>query len=350
MKLFGNKKSLEEQEQLIKKSLEEQEQLMREKIDLRHLEILAHPMSSLDIEVSRERSRFLRSAENVVLPLYSCIEFLRENNPRVNSLPDLFELSSNNLLISDTPSKKLIGAIAGHGIRMEIDAKSEEEVVSEMETNLFDIYCKCRQLMDVSKNFISPEQKAVLQSIVDRAEGDHFQEEYEKLLNPQTTTREEDHKVSTLILPDDYLQNPEFFDPSAPVIGALSDKVLKGGGQRFAIMIECLASNSFGYIKPSIGNKRLLAARLSGCKQESSYSAVEWIDKKGRSVSETEKVMLWLTNYLYGGGKYLSGGGYDRAYEVLNFERHVKPGQETANLKNADKVLRDRISLLYLNV
>lgn len=350
MKLFGNKKSLEEQEQLIKKSLEEQEQLEREKVDLLHLKILAHPMSSFDIEDSREHSRFLRSAETVVLPLYSCIEFLRKINPQVNSLPDLFEFSSNNLLISDTPRKKLIGAIADNGLTMGIAAKSEDEVVSEMETNLFDIYCKCRQLMDVSKNFISPEQKAVLQSIVDRAEGDHFQEEYEKLLNPQTTTREADHKVSTLVLPDDYLQNPEFFDPSAPVIGALSDKVLKGGGQRFAIMIECLASNSFGYIRPSIGNKRLLAARLSGCKQESSYSAVEWIDKKGRSVSETEKVMLWLTNYLYGGGKYLSGGGYDRAYEVLNFERHVKPGQETANLKNADKVLRDRISLLYLNV
>ena len=344
MKLFGKK--AEELQEKLQKELKEELEEEFETQKLKALESLAIP----DLSVDTSGSEVLRGAESVIFPLYTCIKYLRQINPQVNSLPDLFELSSNNLLISDTPSKKLIGAIAGHGLTLGIAAKSEEEVVSEMETNLFDIYCKCRQLMDVSKNFISPEQKAVLQSIVDRAEGDHFQEEYEKLLNPQTTTREADHKVSTLILPDDYLQNPEFFDPSAPVIGALSDKVLKGGGQRFAIMIECLASNSFGYIRPSIGNKRLLAARLSGCKQESSYSAVEWIDKKGRSVSETEKVMHWLTNYLYGGGKYLSGGGYDRAYEVLNFERHVKPGQETANLKNADKVLRDRISLLYLNV
>lgn len=345
MKLFGKK--AEELQKELQKELKEELEEEFETQKLKALESLALPDSSVDTS----GSEVLRSAETVIFPLYTCIKYLRQINPQVNDIPDLFELSSNNLLLAGG-HKGLIGGIGSicGGLVQGITAYHNTYQDSEVETDLFDIYCKCRQILEASKDFISQEEKAVLQSIVDRAEGDNYQDKYEALRNPQTVVQETDNEVKALVLPEDYLTNIEYFDPAASIIGTLPEKVLKGGGARFAIMIEVLASNSFGYIRPTIGNKRLLAARLSGCKQETTYSKVQWIDKKGRSVSETEKVMLWLTNYLYGGGKYLSGGGYDRAYEVLNFERHVKPGQETANLKNADKVLRDRISLLYLNV
>ena len=220
---------------------------------------------------------------------------------------------------------------------------ARQEASKVVDDSAFDIYCKCRQFIDVAKDKLKPEEVEVLDQVISRTEGASYRKRYDELFHPKSIKREDDKVIKPLVLPDDFFHNPSYFDPSASVIGVLSDKVVRGGGQRFAIFIECLASRSFGYIQPSFGNKRLLASRLSGCKLETSYTEVEWIDKRGRSVSETEKVMLWLTNYLY-------GGGYDRAYEVLNFERHVKPGQETANLKNADKILRDRISLLYLNV
>ena len=135
MKLFGKK--AEELQEKLQKELKEELEEEFETQKLKALESLAIP----DLSVDTSGSEVLRGAESVIFPLYTCIKYLRQINPQVNSLPDLFELSSNNLLISDTPSKKLIGAIAGHGLTLGIAAKSEEEVVSEMETNLFDIYC-----------------------------------------------------------------------------------------------------------------------------------------------------------------------------------------------------------------
>ena len=354
------------------------------------------------------------SIESVLLPLYSCIQVIQVENPNLITIPELILKSSprkrngaGSILggilggamgsamgkTSRTGSVliDLAGALAGNKYnddisyplerklkkeRMEVyeekrysgldeekhdvwnPSKSDEsnddfarqEAEQAVDDKAFDFYCKCRQFIDVAEGKLKPEEVEVLNQVISRTEGASYRKRYDELFHPQRIGREDDRVVKPLVLPDDFLRNPAYFDPSASVIGALSDKVLKGGGQRFAILIECLASKSFGYIQPTFGNKRLLAARLSGCKLETTYSEVEWIDKKGRSVSETEKVMLWLINYLYGGGKYLSGGGYDRAYEVLNFDRHVKPGQEAANLKNADKILRDRISLLYLNV
>ena len=345
------------------------------------------------------------SIESVLLPLYSCIQVIQVENPSFITIPELILKSSprkrngaGSILggilggamgsamgkTSRTGSVliDLAGALAGNkydddiseplerSLKKEyVEAKiaweddineqrgyvadyqrdwddedsAKQEAEQAVDDKAFDLYCKCRQLIDVAKGKLKPEEEAVLNQIISRTAGKSYRERYDELLHPKNTQRTDDKEIKPLVLPDDFFHNPNHFDPAASVIGALSEKVLRGGGQRFAIMIECLASKSFGYIQPTFGNKRLLAARLSGCKLETSYSEVEWIDKKGRSVSETEKVMLWLTNYLY-------GGGYDRAYEILNFERHVKPGQETANLKNADKILRDRISLLYLNV
>lgn len=356
------------------------------------LEKLSHPQDRGFSEIFDDNG-IASSVESVLIPLYSCVQVIQRENPNLITIPELIERPSRKSKFEDLG--KIAGGVFGSALGQDSGgsgvgetlitiaaaiassrAKKDDEIGSSLERSIketglehysvgfsiedgvkngrqvmvqamddkaFDLYCKCRQLIDVAKGNLKPEEEEVLNQIISRTEGESYRRRYDELVNPGNMNRNDDKEIKPLRLPDDYLFNPDYFDPSASVIGALSDKILNGGGQRFALMIELLASFSFGYIKPTIGNKRLLAARLSGGKLPTTYSKVEWIDKKGRSVSETEKVMLWLTNYLY-------GGGYDRAYEVLNFERHVKPGQETANLKNADKILRDRISLLYLNV
>ena len=358
---------------------------------LHELEKISRPQDRGFSEIFND-DEITSSVESVLFPLYSCVQVIQSKNPHLITFPELIVPSSRKsrlgglgtvlggaysecgsvlgktsggidvaetiITIAGAIAKKKdddIGSSLERSLKKGLKGKAigyisenDKEVVRQeaaqaIDDNAFDLYCKCRQFIEVAKGKLRPEEEQVLYQVISRTEGESYRRRYDELIHPGNMKRNEDKEIKPLILPDDFFHNPSYFDPSASVIGALSDKVIKGGGQRFAIMIECLASRSFGYIQPTFGNKRLLASRLSGCKLETTYSEVEWIDKKGRSVSETEKVMLWLTNYLY-------GGGYDRAYEVLNFKRNVKPGQETANLKNADKILRDRISLLYLNV
>ena len=298
-----------------------------------------------DIYDQRTASLIL-GIENVVVPLYKCIDLIQQKNKRVNRNQNLFPLPTTlNSYLKDSylQSGRLLGNRIGgllpanvdspENIEMEVKLKIQEDAV-------FDAYCKLRQFMDVADAILSPKEKEFLQTIVNRKEGDYLQERYENQLRPQTSTDEEDDIEATLVLPKEFFSDDSFFDPQAAVIGVLSKTIIKSGGQCFANMIECLASKEFGYISPSIGNKRLLAARLSGRKLPTSFKTIQWIDKTSRSVSETEKIMLWITHFMY-------GGGYDRAYAILNLERNIKVGQESANLKNADKVFRNRIEQLY---
>ena len=54
---------------------------------LKALESLAIP----DLSVDTSGSEVLRSAEAVIFPLYTRIKYLRQINPQVNDIPDLFE-------------------------------------------------------------------------------------------------------------------------------------------------------------------------------------------------------------------------------------------------------------------
>lgn len=340
----------------------------------------------------------LERVESVLLPLVSCIDVIQKRNPQLKDFPDLITPSVDNLIVPkitfgmvcDRKKRNGIselGTILGSLIdydhpvwkeqstregkmdrrddrkdthwgdiydwkedEEEDDEEEEEEreearsaAKEKLDKEAFDIYCKCRQFIDAAGGFLTPGEKEVVQGIIARSEGDGFRKLYESRLNPQKKDGVKDDDISTLILPRDFFDSSAFFDPDALVIGCLSDTILRGGAQRFAMMIDTLASRNFAYIQPTLGNKKLLASRLTGRTLPTTYKEIQWNEIKTRSVSETEKVMLWMTNFMF-------GGGYDRAYEILNFERKIKPGQETANLKNADKVFRSRVEGLYRKV
>ena len=284
----------------------------------------------------------VESIESVLLPLISCVEIVQKRNPDLKDFPDLVSPSVEKLF-RPREYKDKDKTEVGLGITLggKNDAENNATRPKKFDHEIFDVYCKCRQFIEAAGNLLDPEEKEALQSVLDRYEGEGFRNRYALLQLSKMT--EERKSASTLILPVDFFDNATYFDPDAPVIGCLSNTILKGGGQRFAMMIDTLASRGFGYIDPKLDNKRLLVSRLTGRTQPSDYSEVHWINKTSRSVSETEKVMLWLTKFMF-------GGGYDRAYEILDFERKIKPGQETANLKNADKVFRSRIEGLYRKV
>lgn len=344
----------------------------------------------------------LERVESVLLPLVSCIDVIQKRNPQLKDFPDLITPSVDNLIVPKITFGMVydrkrrngiseLGTILGSLIdydhpvwrdnsswedmtdRMEDWSEYEDrdysdweedddlqgftaccgtdedvegirkEATKTLDTESFDLYCKCRQFIDAAGGYLTPGEKEVVQRIIARSEGDGFRKKYDSLLKPQMKNKAKDSDIRTLILPSDFFENSSYFDPDAFVIGCLSDTILRGGSQRFALMIDTLASRSFGYIQPNLGNKKLLVSRLTGRSLPTTYSEIQWNEIKPRSVSETEKVMLWMTNFMF-------GGGYDRAYEILNLKRTIKPGQETANLKNADKVFRSRVEGLYRKV
>ena len=361
---------------MVEKTLKEKDH----KLYIKHLTELSSGEHTKELipDTSGLHGSSVESVESILLPLVSCIEVIQKRNPLLTDFPNLITPSVNDLLCppavvgsvcrsvldleryidynhpvwKDDSDSDRLGFHDHKDDDDEDDEDDEEEETEEsrvatskeeLDNETFEIYCKCRQFIDAAGGFLSPEEKEVLQKILERSEGEGFRKDYNQLLNPQERAEGRDSEIKTLVLPLDFFDNTTYFNPEAPIIGGLSDTILKGGGQRFALMIDTLASRSFGYIDPRIGNKRLLVSRLTGRTLPTIYSRIIWNEKKTRSVSETEKVMLWMTNFLF-------GGGYDRAYDILNLERTIKPGQETANLKNADKVFRSRIESLYRKV
>ena len=153
-------------------------------------------------------------------------------------------------------------------------------------------------------------------------------------------SEEELNSNSPLVLPSDFFSNDSYIDASILTIGNLPDWVKNAPASQFAQMINYLAGEDHGYIDPSLGNRRLLASIFSGRRLKTNRSQVKWVEKKDRRVSKTEKVMLWLCQFLY-------GGGFANAYVIFGTPRTIDPGDETSYANNADKKLQDRIKALY---
>ena len=153
-------------------------------------------------------------------------------------------------------------------------------------------------------------------------------------------SEEELNSNSALVLPTDYFLNDSYIDEDIHTIGNLSDWVRNAPASQFAQMINYMAGEDHRYIDPSLGNRRLLASILSGRRLNTNRSTVQWIEIMDRKVSKTEKVMLWLCQFLY-------GGGYADAYMVLGMKRTIAAGDETAYTNYADKKLQKRIESLY---
>ena len=151
---------------------------------------------------------------------------------------------------------------------------------------------------------------------------------------------EELNSNSPLVLPSDFFSNDSYIDENIHTIGNLPDWVRNAPASQFAQMINYLAGEDHGYIDPSLGNRRLLASILSGRKLKTNRSQVQWIEIMDREQSKTEKVILWLCQFLY-------GGRYAEAYKVFGRERTILAGSETAYIKYADRTLQERIEVLY---
>jgi len=61
-----------------------------------------------------------------------------------------------------------------------------------------------------------------------------------------------------------------------------------------------------------------------------------------RKVNQTEKMALWLSQFLY-------GGRYEAVYRVFGFNRSIKKGNEPSYITYADKPLQVQIEALYPN-
>ncbi len=153
-------------------------------------------------------------------------------------------------------------------------------------------------------------------------------------------SEEELNSSSPLVLPSDFFSNDSYIDENIHTIGNLPDWVRNAPASQFAQMINYLAGEDHGYIAPSLGNRRLLASILSGRKLKTNRSQVQWIEIMDREQSKTEKVILWLCQFLY-------GGRYAEAYKVFGRERTILAGSETAYIKYADRTLQERIEVLY---
>lgn len=153
-------------------------------------------------------------------------------------------------------------------------------------------------------------------------------------------SEEELNSNSPLVLPTDFFKNDKYIDENIITIGNLPNWVTEASTSQFDQMINYLAGKDFGYIEPSLGNRRLLASILSGRRLKTNRSQVQWIERMDKKASKTEKVMLWLCKFLY-------GGGYADAYEVFGRTRTIDAGGETGYANTADKKLQKRIEDLY---
>ena len=148
-----------------------------------------------------------------------------------------------------------------------------------------------------------------------------------------------------LVLPQDFFTNSEYIDETK--IKPLPMWVKEGDDKpgTFASMINYLVNMK--YLGPSLGNRRLLASLLSGRKLDTGATSVEWLIKEGKTLVDTERVMLWLCKFLYAGNR----GFYEKAYSVLwgNNPRSYYDGAESANANNADKTVQQEIKGMYPN-
>lgn len=153
-------------------------------------------------------------------------------------------------------------------------------------------------------------------------------------------SEEELNSNSPLVLPTDFFKNDKYIDAGIRTIANLPTWVKEAPTSKFDQMINYLAGEDFGYIEQSLGNRRLLASILSGRKLKTNRSQVQWIEKMDKKASKTEKVMLWLCNFLY-------GGKYNEAYTVFDRTRTITAGNEPSYITYADKKLQERIKELY---
>ncbi len=211
--------------------------------------------------------------------------------------------------------------------------------------NPFSAYVDCRRFIEMAGGYLSYGESTLLSQILNRKEGKELQDRFEKRLKENNENNpEEDEKVENLILPQDFFTNPKYIDPSIPVIGKLPEWFIAGGPIRLEYIVDYLADEQFGYLKPTIGNKRLLASRLTGRKLSTSYTTIHWILKVTQKVPDTEKVVLWLMKYIF-------DGKYEKAYSVLNLdeiiENRISVQQRTNHISHADPDFVAAIEGLY---
>ena len=200
-------------------------------------------------------------------------------------------------------------------------------------------YGDYRRYIEIVWDKLTSRERDVINTILDRPEGQAFSTEYLEAKRSCLTGASK-NDFGPLLLPDDFFTNDKYIDTSIEIIDVLRDVIIAGGPRRFSLMIDFLASEQFGYIEPSLDNKRLLASILTGRHLATTATEVSWIMKYDRKKSKTEKVILWLCQVLF-------GGGYENAYARFKIRRTVKPGAEAANTKYADKVFQKTIEQLY---
>lgn len=209
----------------------------------------------------------------------------------------------------------------------------------------YKIYMECYRFVGMAYDYLSYGELSFLMNLLHRPEGKEFQDRFDKSLEDGfVRDPQNDEDNVELFLPLDFLEDPVYIDPKTPVIGKFPEWFIKGGSDRLALIAEYLAE--YGYIKPTIGNKRLFVSKLTGRVLATSYTTIDWILKITDKVPETEKVVLWLLGYIFEGQKV-----YDRAYDVLGLDtiinQRISVKQRTSNLGHADPAFRAAVENLY---
>ena len=236
---------------------------------LHELEKLSRPQDRGFSEIFND-DEIASSVESVLFPLYSCVQVIQSKNPHLITFPELIVPSSRMLtrdvlgtIVGSTYSEcgsvlgktsggidvaetiiSIAGAIAPKkdddiGSSLERSLKKglkgkaigsvsendkevvRQEVAQAIDDNAFDLYCKCRQFIEVAKGKLRPEEEQVLYQVISRTEGESYRRRYDELIHPRNMKRNEDKEIKPLILPDDFFHNPSYFDPSASTLSGI---------------------------------------------------------------------------------------------------------------------------------